>query len=274
MDAGLKAFAETIRAREPGFDLARAALQIARIEYPALGVDSYVDELNTLALRSRARVPDDPLHRLHRLREFLFEEERFRGNTENYFDPRNSCLNDVLDRRRGIPITLSLVLIEVGRRVGLPTEGIGLPGHFVVSVDVGDDRVLLDPFNGGAILTQDACAELVAGALGRRVALKAEHFAPITKPQFLVRMLNNLKAIYCKQEAWAKALAVIDRLMLVSDTRAAELRDRGTVLMHLGECWKGVADWERYLTQCPGAPDAEAIRRRLRRVRESLSSLN
>ena len=274
MDAGLKAFADTIRAPEPGLDLARAALQIAGIEYPVLAPDPYVDELNTLALRSRARIPDDPLHRLHRLREFLFEEERFRGNTEDYFDPRNSCLNDVLDRRVGIPITLALVLIEVGRRVGLRIEGIGLPGHFVVSVDVGEDRVLLDPFNGGAMLTQEACADVVARALGRRVTLKPEHLAPVTKAQFLVRMLNNLKAIYCKQEAWSKALGVIDRLILLGETPAADLRDRGTVLMHLGECWKGLADWERYLTQFPTAPDAEAIRRRLRRVREALSSLN
>jgi regulator of sirC expression with transglutaminase-like and TPR domain len=274
VDSGLKAFAEVIRAPEPGMDLARAALHIARIEYPSLAIDPYVDELNTLALRSHARVPDDPLHRLHRLREFLFEEERFRGNEEDYFDPRNSCLNDVLDRRVGIPITLSLVLIEVGRRVGLPVDGIGLPGHFVVGVDVGEDRVLLDPFNGGAMLTHDACSELAARAIGRRMMLKDEHFAPVTKAQYLVRMLNNLKAIYCKQEAWPKALAVIDRLMLLHEAPAAELRDRGTVLMHLGECWLGIADWERYLTQHPAAPDVDAIRRRLRRVRQALSSLN
>jgi regulator of sirC expression with transglutaminase-like and TPR domain len=274
MDVGLQAFADRLRGPDADIDLAQAALLIAQVEHPALKVETYLDALGELAARSRARRAGDPLHRLHRLREFLFEEEGFRGNVDDYFDPRNSCLNDVLDRRLGIPITLSVVLMEVGRRVGVELEGIGLPGHFVVSATIAGDRILLDPFHGGAMLTQESAADVVARALGRRVTLKNEHFVAVTKRQLLVRMLNNLKAVYCKREAWAKALDVIDRLLVVDPDAIGDVRDRGTVLVHLGECRRGLADWERYLTTCPQASDAESVRQRLRRVRQALASLN
>jgi len=274
MDPALRAFARTLGTPDAEIDLARAALQIAEIEHPALAPDCYVAVLDGLAGRSGAGRADDPLQRLHRLREFLFEEEGFRGNSGDYHDPRNSCLNDVLDRRLGIPITLSLVVIEVGRRVGLEIAGIGLPGHFVVSASVGDERVLLDPFHGGTVLTHESCAALVARALGRRVTLGEEQFAPVAKRQLLGRMLNNLKGIYWRQEDWPKALAVIDRLLVADQTSLAEMRDRGTVLTKLGDYQRGLAEWERYLTLCPHAKDAESLRAQLRRARLALASLN
>ncbi len=274
MDAALRAFARALRAPDSQIDLARAALLIAEIEHPSLRIDEYLGALDRLAAGSGARRVEDPLHRLHRLREYLFEEEGFRGNAEAYDDPWNSCLNDVLDRRLGIPITLSLVLIEVGRRVGLEIAGIGLPGHFVVSALVGGEAVLLDPFNGGTMLTRDSCAKLVAGALGRRVRLRAEHLAPVTKRQLLIRMLSNLKAIYWRQEEWTKALAVVERLLVADETSLADVRDRGTVLTKLGDYARGLADWERYLTECPQAPDAPALRGQLRRARMALAALN
>jgi regulator of sirC expression with transglutaminase-like and TPR domain len=274
MDRSLGAFARAVGTPDAGLDLARAALLIAEIEHPGLPVDDYLRALDRLADRSGAGRPVDRLHRLHRLREFLFEEEGFRGNVDDYYDPRNSCLNDVLDRRLGIPITLALVLIEVGRRVGLEIAGIGLPGHFVVSARVGSETVLLDPFDGGALLTRAGCAHLASRALGRRVALKADLFVPVTKRQFLVRMLTNLKTIYWRREDWSRALAVIDRLLAVDPALVGEVRDRGTALARLGELGRGLADWERYLTERPEAPDAAALRRDLRRARMILASRN
>jgi regulator of sirC expression with transglutaminase-like and TPR domain len=265
-------FAGEVSRPETDIDLARAALLIARMEYPELHVESYIARLDRMA--AVAGVSGDPLRCLHRLREYLFEEQGFSGNRAEYYDPRNSFLNDVLDRRLGIPITLSLVLIEVGRRAGLALDGIGLPGHFIAGVHVGGSRVLLDPFNGGAIVTPTACAELVVRATGRRVALDEEAFAPISKRQLLTRMLQNLKAIWCRREDWARAVRVIDLLLVLDPGAGGERRDRGTALANLGEYERGFGDWERYLSEFPNAPDGDEMRGRLRRMRQRLAQLN
>jgi regulator of sirC expression with transglutaminase-like and TPR domain len=193
---------------------------------------------------------------------------------EDYADPRNSYLNDVLDRRLGIPITLSLVLIEVGRRLGLEMEGIGLPGHFITGARVDGEQVLLDPFNRGTILTAEGCSEVVARALGQPVELGAEHFAPVTNRQFLARMLNNLKVSYWRREQWDKVVPVIDRLLVLDPEAGGELRDRGFALSNQGEVSRGLADWERYLTDFPNALDHEQVKGHLRRVRHRLARLN
>lgn len=277
MSAGdpLSDFARRVRRADSAIDLAAAALEIARVEHPELDARPSLAELDRLAAAARAEGWErDPLRRLHRLREFLFEEQGFQGNAADYYDPRNSCLNDVLERRRGIPITLSLVLVEVGRRLDLALHGIGLPAHFIVGFQGGGCRVLLDPFHGGAVLTPEGCQEVVSRAVGRRVAIREEHLVPVTKRQFLARMLNNLKAIYFKRQAWDKALGVAERLHLLDPDNASELRDRGAALVHLGELQRAACDWESYLQSCPEAPDAEAVRARLRRVRQALAALN
>jgi len=274
MDAALRTWADLVHAPEPAIDLAAGALAMARIEYPDLIAEHHVKQLDELAARSGAAGVDDPLRALHRLREFLFDEESFQGNAEDYYDPANSCLNQVIERKRGIPITLSVLLMEVARRVGLSVQGIGLPGHFVVSASVGDDRVLLDPFDGGAILTQETAADLVARALGRRVALTAEHFAPSTKRQILARMLLNLKAAYVRREEWAKGLLAVEHLLVLDPGTSAYIRDRGSLLVKLGQLLRGAADWERYLAAHPQATDGEKIKRELRRVRQRLATLN
>jgi regulator of sirC expression with transglutaminase-like and TPR domain len=255
-------------------DLARAALLIAGIDHPTRAIEDYLGALDGLADRSGARGIADPMTRLGRLRQFLFETEGFRGNVADYHDPRNSCLNDVLDRRLGIPITLSLVVMEVGRRVGLTIDGIGLPGHFVVRARCGATSVLLDPFNGGRDLTRDACADLMERAVGRPMTLHDEHLAPVTKRQFLARMLNNLKAIYWQRAEWERALAVVRHLMALDPGSPGEVRDQGTVLNQLGDYRRGLAEWERYLALCPNASDAETLRAALRRARMTLAALN
>lgn len=256
-------------------DLARAALLIARTEYPHLNVERYVRRLERLAEEAQAGgVERDRLRRLHRLREFLFEEVGFRGNAHEYFDPRNSFLNDVLDRKLGIPITLSLVLMEVGRRLGLHIQGIGLPAHFIVGIHMDGCQVLLDPFHGGTLLTTEGAQELVSRVMGRSVTLQEEDFAPVTKRQLLTRMLANLKAVYWRTGRWARALAVVERLLVLEPDARGEIRDRGVILANLGELRRAVTDWERYLSRYPEAPDAETVRHHLRRGCQALATLN
>jgi regulator of sirC expression with transglutaminase-like and TPR domain len=274
-DPPLREFAELTGRPDGRVDLARAALAIARWEYPGLDVDAYLERLDALARGvDGARRSTDPVGRLHRLREYLFVEQGFAGNREDYYDPRNSFLNDVLDRRQGIPITLSLVLMEVGKRLGLAVEGIGLPGHFIAGARLGDSQILLDPFNAGALLTPEACEELVGRALGRKVALKPENFAGVTRRQFLARMLANLKRIYWHRESWDRVVGVIDRLLVLDPKVAGEWRDRGLAWSNMGEVRRGLVDWERYLTEFPNAADHEAVKGHLRKARQKLAQLN
>jgi regulator of sirC expression with transglutaminase-like and TPR domain len=274
MNPVLRTWADLVRAPEPEIDLGLAALAVSRVEYPGLVAGRHLEHLDALAARSGARDVEDPLRALHRLREFLFDEEGFRGNTDDYYDPGNSCLNQVLDRKLGIPITLSVLMIEVGRRAGLRIHGVGLPGHFVVSATVGTESMLLDPFDGGTMLTQESATEVVARALGRRVTLTAEHFAPVTKRHILTRMLVNLKGTYVRREEWAKSLAVVDHLVVLGGERSVYVRDRGSLLIKLGELLRGAAEWERYLKAHPEATDGDKVKRDLRRVRQRLATLN
>jgi regulator of sirC expression with transglutaminase-like and TPR domain len=274
MDPALRAWVDLVRGPDLEIDLTLGTLELARVEYPDLIARHHVDRLDELAARSGVAAIDDPLRAVHRLREFLFDEEGFRGNGDDYYDPANSCLNQVLERKLGIPITLSVVMLEVGRRVGLRLHGVGLPGHFVVGATVGTDSVLLDPFDGGTVLTQETAAEVVSRAVGRRVTLTEEHFVPVTKRQILARMLANLKGAYARREEWAKSLAIVDRLLVLDGPSSVFVRDRGSLLIKLGDLMRGAAEWQRYLTAHPQAGDAERLKRELRRVRERLAQLN
>jgi len=274
-DASLEAWTAEVDRPDRDISLAGAALALSRIEHPELDAGRYLERLDELAeATARVRGAASPVERLHGLREYLFEEQGFKGNRSDYFDPRNSFLSDVLDRRVGIPISLSLVLIEVGRRLDLPMEGIGLPGHFITGVRLDDAPILLDPFHGGAILTPEACRELVSKALGKRVRLTEASFAPVGNRQFLARMLANLKGIYWRAEQWEKAVQVSDRLIVLDPKAGTERRDRGVALAKAGQYQQGLADWERYLTEFPDAPDNAEMRGHLRRVRQKLAELN
>ncbi|MBM4442247.1 MAG: transglutaminase family protein [Candidatus Rokubacteria bacterium] len=256
-------FGELARTSEPALDLGHAAFLIAQIEHPALEPERELARLDALA----ARVGQGDVHHL---RCELFEKEGFAGNADDYYDPRNSCLNDVLDRRLGIPITLSILAMEVGRRLGLTVRGIGLPGHFMVAAD----GVLFDPFNGGAAVSRDEAAAVVARVLGKPVALGDDHFTPVTKSQILVRMLANLRGVYVERQAWAKARAVMERLMLLDPAAPGHVRDYGTVLMKEGNFTRGAAQWELYLERNPSARDAERVKAQLIEIRRAIASLN
>jgi regulator of sirC expression with transglutaminase-like and TPR domain len=270
----LEPFRELARTPDSAVDLTRAALTVARIEHPDLDVDGEVVRLDALAARSGAAASRGPQAALDRLVAFLFQQEGFRGNDKEYYDPRNSCLNDVLDRRLGIPITLSVLTMEIGRRVGMEIDGVGLPGHFIVGAHVAGRRVFLDPFHGGTVVTPEGAEEIAARAVGRPVKLEDAHWAPCSKHQIVVRMLRNLKGIYAKREDWERALGVVDRLLVLDAASGVHRRDRGTVLVRMGRLHEGAQEWELYLTRFPTAPDAPGFRDELRKVRQQLGSRN
>ncbi|HEX7051398.1 MAG TPA: transglutaminase-like domain-containing protein [Longimicrobiales bacterium] len=243
-------------------DLAAAALLIAAEEYPQLAVAPYLRRLDLLAERVRDRLGNEtaPLLVLQEVNRVLFDEEKFRGNAEAYYDPHNSYLNDVLDRRVGVPISLSVVYLEVGWRLGLPLAGIGFPGHFLVRYQGEVVNVLLDPFDGGRFRFEDQAQELLDRVYGGLVRLQPEFLEPAGKKDMLVRLLKNLKAIHLNARDDRRALAAIERILLIRPGAVGELRDRGMLLARAGRVDEAIADLESYLSSAPEAPDARRVR--------------
>jgi regulator of sirC expression with transglutaminase-like and TPR domain len=194
----------------------------------------------------------------------LFEIEGFRGNQEDYYDPRNSFLNDVLDRKTGIPITLSVLYMEVGRRIGLKVEGVGMPGHFIVKCKHNGAEIFIDAFERGEILLEEACEQKLTQLHGKDFQFNRSCLDAVNHSQILTRMLHNLKAIYWNQQNYAKALGVIEKLLLINPTAAAEIRDRGFAHYQLNHLSPAIRDWSRYLELRPGAPDAAEVSKSLK----------
>ncbi len=269
-------WAELLARPDEDWELDRAALLLAAEEYPLLQIESYLSLLDSFAARARVRddLFADPVTRIMRLNEVLFSEFGFRGNTDQYFDARNSFLNDVLDRRTGIPITLSVVYLEVARRIELPLVGVGLPGHFLVKYDDGAQEILLDPFHGGRLLTEDDCRAKIAEMYQGEMRFHKALLAAVSKRQILLRMLRNLKGIYAQAKDHAKTLSVIERLLLLAPEADTELRDRGLVHFGLQRYAEARADLEAYLRRAPQASDAKDIKDLLAKVRQRQAQLN
>ena len=250
--------------KEP-FDLVEATLLVALEEYPDLDPLRVVATLDTLGVEAARRVRplSNPFARIDALKTFLFGELGFRGNTRTYDDPRNSYFNEVLERKLGIPLTLSILFLEVGSRAGLSVRGIALPGHFVVRVDDGGRRILVDPFHGGQVITEEDCRDLVIRTTGRPSMYRRSYLDGANGVTMVARLLLNLKRIYLARGDYGKALAAIERLLILSPEDAREIRDRGLLLAHLGRPSAAVADLETYLEMSPSAADAESIRGRL-----------
>ncbi len=250
-------------------DLARAALAIARIAYPDLDPAPYLRQLDDLAAAVRPRLypQASPEAAVSELAGYLFGECGFRGNQEEYYDPRNSYLNDVLERRTGIPITLSVVLIETGARLGLGIEGVGFPGHFLVRVAGSRGPLLLDPFYGGRPIGERELLARYRTFVGSDApALPPDALATTGTPAILTRMLRNLLRAYLDQKDHALALAAADLLLVLVPDSADEVRVRGLLYEHL-ECFgAALGDFRRYLELAPEAPDAERIRERVARL--------
>ena len=254
--------AEVASRPDSSIDLAAAALLIATAEYPQLPLAPYLRRLDLLAERVGDRLSGEnaPTIVLQEMCRVLFREEGFRGNADAYYDPRNSFLNDVLDRRLGIPITLGIVVLEVGWRIGLPLSGINFPGHFLVRYDGEVAKLLIDPFDGGRVRWEDEGQELLDRVYGGMVRMRDEFLRPASRTDILARVLTNLKGIYLNARDDERALATIDRILLFRPGAVVELRDRGLLLARAGRPAEAVLDLERYLDFAPGAPDAQRVR--------------
>jgi len=267
-------FSRLVSGPDASVDLAEAALLIASEEYPGLDVPRYLGKLDRMGRDVQARLRDRPEDALEAVKGYLFEQEGFRGNTEDYYDPRNSFLNDVLDRRTGIPITLSTIYIEVARRAGLDACGVGLPGHFLVRAEAGERSVLVDPFHGGALLSEADCQKRLDRVFGGRVRLEPEMLAPCTRKEILARMLRNLKAIYVKADDYPRALRAMDLLLRLDPGSGEDLRDRG--LLHAAfDCYSlAASDLEAYLALVPAATEAPALKVKIMEMRSKAARLN
>jgi len=272
--AALDAFADEVSRPDREVDLARAALVMGAFEYPDLSVEHYLKRLDELAVAARPALSAADLPSLA-LAQYLFKRAGFTGNQDDYLDPRNSFLNQVLDRRLGIPITLSLVYIEVARRMGIDAEGVGLPGHFIVrsrldpenaSAQGGDDAgdtdavIYLDPFNGGALMEEEDCIERVRAITGGKLPFNHAFLFPVGARYILNRMLNNLKNAYASRQDLERALRVVERLLVLNPNDPDETRNLGLLHAGLGHTRQALAALTRYLELRPEAPDAAAIR--------------
>ncbi|HSD61543.1 MAG TPA: tetratricopeptide repeat protein [Burkholderiales bacterium] len=278
-NAALERFRTLVDRPDETIDLAEAALAIAQQDYPDLEPRRYLDMLGALALEVSRSLPAvaEITDRIAALNRHLFGTLRFRGNDAEYYDPRNSFLNQVLDRRTGIPITLSVVYLEVGWRLGLPLEGVSFPGHFLVKCEVQEGVVVLDPFDRGRSVGVDELKRRLTLVHGR--AVTEEEVVTLltttaTRKDILARLLRNLKAIYLNRPDYAAALAVVERILMVHPDEPAELRDRGIIFQSL-ECFRAARDdLERYLQLVPQALDAGTVRERLAEVSERVVRLN
>ncbi len=255
-------FASEVGQADASVDLARAALLIAKEEYPQLSVERHLGQLDQLAeeVKDRIGVGAESLLVFQEILRTIYERNGFRGNREAYYDPRNSLLSDVLDRRKGIPLTLGIVLLEVGWRLGLPLEGVNFPGHFLVRYPGIAIRLLVDPFDGGRIWFEDQAQELLDRVYGGMVRVRPRFLKAAGRREMLVRLLANLKGIYLNVQDNDRALAAIERILVIHPTAASQIRDRGKLLAGMGRADEALEQLQWYLDYAPEASDASRIR--------------
>lgn len=262
--------------RNEGVPLDVVALQLAAIEHPDLAPGPYIALLDSHASELGERVDDETSGEdfVRLLNEYLVEELGFRGNERDYYSASNSCLNMVLTERVGIPITLAVLYIEMGRRLDRPVYGIGLPGHFLVQYDDGEFSTFIDPFNGGRLLFEQECLELAKQATGYDVSSDSSVLLPVSKRHIVIRMLNNLRAVYFKQQNPAKSSAVLDLLIAAEPAAADAYKHRGMCRSQM-ELFKGArTDFETYLRLEPQAFDRAEVEAQIERLKRWLAKLH
>jgi regulator of sirC expression with transglutaminase-like and TPR domain len=284
-----RAFAEVVRRADAQVNLAQAALLVAQEEYPGLDPATHLARLDAIAghvatylvAHGTPRGRADAHTVIAALNAVLFGDLGFHGNRFFYYDPRNSFLNEVLDRRTGIPITLALVYMEVAARLELPLAGIGTPGHFIVQYAGSGaghgphaDELFIDPYEEGVLLTRAECAEHFRRIYGPDFRFSPEYLAPLTRHQILARLLGNLKTIYLKQNDVERALMVVDRLVLVQPDALWERKDRGLLHFQLGAFQPALEDLQAYLQGDPDAEDATQIAYTVQQCQYLLQSRN
>ena len=270
MDDGARhlAFAEAVS--EPNMDLARVALTIALPEYPALDIGDHLTRLDRMAERvsEAAGAEDGAYRRLACVDYVLFKQEGFRGNDEDYYDPENSFLNRVMARKRGIPITLSVLYMEVARRVGLDVEGVGFPGHFLVKAQCDGQEILVDPFHGGDILSPADLQSLLDKLYGGQLRMQPEYLSAVSPRNIVQRMLNNIKLIYSNRQDLKRCLRVVEQLVILNPDDAEQVRDCGLLRLRLRDGAGALTDLERFLELAPDSDSAATVREQIERIRK------
>ncbi|MBV9229504.1 MAG: transglutaminase family protein [Chloroflexi bacterium] len=282
-----RAFEALVAGEDAAIDLAQAALLIASIAYPDLDMAHYVAQLDALARRARAILalpnPDtlpqlpaetDPLAVISALNRVLFDEEQFHGNKEDYYNPDNSFFNKVLEKRRGIPITLSLLYIEVGKRVGIQIDGIALPYHFMVRARLAEGLTYIDPYEGGLLLSEQQCKLRIRQMVRGKIKMHAHWFEPISHKLFLARMLNNLKRCYLDKEDYERTLVICDLIILLIPHFSGEWRDRGIIHLQLKHYARALHDLTTYLELAPQADDRSEILSHIKTIRQLMAMMN
>jgi len=274
-----QAFAEMAARPNETIEMDRAALLIAAEEYPDLSLEAYLERLDELAERIRLGLYEDagPRESLTHLNRVLFNDEGFCGNTERYYDPKNSYLNEVLERRTGIPITLSVLYLEVARRLGLSMRGVGFPGHFLVKVDEqddADDRIIVDPFHAGSFLDEADLQSLLDQYFQGQLRYDERLLRPTSRRQTLFRMLNNLRGIHLRHEDNERALAAVERMLLLVPDSSREVRDRGVLLSRLDRPLESMAELIRYRKLVPDAKDGDQVDRLVEQLRLRVGMAN
>lgn len=262
-------FAELASLEESLFPLDRVALAIALEEYPDLEIEKYTRLLDVLASRVEVLVGGDrtPLVVIEAINEVLFVQEGLRGNTEDYYDPRNSFLHYVLDSKLGIPISLSVIYMEVARRIAFDIRGVGFPSHFIVKYPLPGHDILIDPFNQGRMISHDDCQELLDRVYGGTVQMQPTFLQAMDRKAIASRMLYNLKGIYYQKEQNAKALAVVERILMLNPGVLSEIRDRGLLYMQTSLFSKALSDLEFYLSHSPAPEDRGSVEGHIRTLR-------
>ena len=257
-------------------DLIRSALAIARTEYPALDIEEYAGRIERMSCRAAALAAGlgGPGIRAA-LNRVMFEEAKLCGNRHDYYDPRNSFLNDVLDRGLGIPITLSIIYMEVAKRVGFLLSGVGMPGHFLLK-HYGDDgqETLIDCFNRGDILSRQDCQSRLDEIYSGEMAMRAEFLHPISRRQILTRMLNNLKTVYLSTRNFRKALVIADLILVIHPRSAEDVKQRALLRYSMGMQALAAEDLDEYLKISPTASDGEEVRQMSLSIRRMMALMN
>ena len=269
-------FERMVKRPEPLLDLAHAALLIAAESDPQVDVHAELQRIDGWAaeLRSRLDPSFNNLQKLARLRRFLFEDLGFAGDGKDYFSPSNSLLHEVIQRRRGIPLTLGIIMMELGWRIGMPFEGVGFPGHFLVRLTGEPGDLLLDPFDHGTSVHEDDCRRMLNEITRGAVEFSPELIESVDKRQMIIRLLHNLKAAYVKRGQDADALAAVERLLILEPDDLTQVRDRGLLMFRLQRYAPAMESLRRYLAEAGDAPDRGAIEQTVAALRLRLPTLN
>ncbi|HEY6866610.1 MAG TPA: tetratricopeptide repeat protein [Candidatus Eisenbacteria bacterium] len=269
-------FIRMVQQPEPAIDLARTALLVAAESDPNVDVDGELHTLESWAAELRARLEPgwNNLQKLARLRAYVFEELGFRGDRLDYFNPSNSLLHEVLHRRRGIPLTLAIVMMELGWRIGIPFEGVGFPGHFLVRLAGEPLDLLLDPYRRGMSVHEEDCRRILLETTGGKLEFEHSQLASVGKREMIGRLLHNLKGAYLRKDEDEAALAAVERLLVLDPENADETRDRGLLLFRLHRYGQALDSLNRYLERAPAAHDRETVERHVRALRQLLANLN